>query len=576
MKRHAITLAVAMLLVFVALSPVEAHATLVRSAPTAGALLERSPTAVVLEFSEDLDPAFSAVQFRNGKNQIVEPGPGVIDPATPRVLRLTLPDLPKDSYTAIWKSRSAADGHITNGSVPFGVGVAATTTSLIPPLGAPDPATLPPPLPDTLARWLNLLMATVAFGGLPFGLLVWRPAWRAARRTGADCTTADAVMTRVLRRLILIGSGLFLVSNAVFLVTQAAAAADVPLVQAIGSPIIQLLSGRSGLLWLARVALTIQIVVLTWRLPLVGQGATRLWWIMLGIGSVVLLTLSLSAHAAADPQAAVAIPLDWLHIAAMVAWIGGLIPLTIAIQKARHDPERSLSIAQLIPRFSRLAMTCIVILTLSGIFSYMVHINGLNLLAATTYGRALLVKLGLFGLLLLLGGLNQFVFAPRLRASDHRMARWLAQSVRVEIVSGVLLLLAVGVMTSVAPSNIAWEEHERLGIAQEASEGPVHLVLRIGPAQIGDNEFAVDVTDPRPGAQGAPTKVLLRFDMVGMNMGKVQTETHATSMERYSARGSFAPMGGRWHVEVVLRRAGFDDVDHTFQVDILRAPADAL
>ena len=29
-------------------------------------------------------------------------------------------------------------------------------------------------------------------------------------------------------------------------------------------------------------------------------------------------------------------------------------------------------------------------------------------------------------------------------------------------------------------------------------------------------------------------------------------------------------MGGRWHIEVVLRRAGFDDVQHTFEVDIVR------
>jgi hypothetical protein len=34
-------------------------------------------------------------------------------------------------------------------------------------------------------------------------------------------------------------------------------------------------------------------------------------------------------------------------------------------------------------------------------------------------------------------------------------------------------------------------------------------------------------------------------------------------------------MGGRWNVEVVLRRAGFDDVRHTFQVDIVRSAAQA-
>jgi copper transport protein len=192
------------------------------------------------------------------------------------------------------------------------------------------------------------------------------------------------------------------------------------------------------------------------------------------------------------------------------------------------------------------------------------------LLAATTYGRALMVKLGLFGLLLLLGGLNLFILSPRLRASGDRLARAFARSVRAELVVGALLLLAVGAMTSVAPSKTAWEEHERLGLVEEATLGDVDLVLRVAPAQIGDNEFAVDVTDRRPGAQAAPTKVLLNFGMVGMDMGQLQTEAQAQGTERYTTRGNFVSMGGRWQIEVVLRRAGFDDVRHTFQVDVVR------
>ena len=77
---------------------------------------------------------------------MVNAGPGVVDPAAPRVLRLALAALPKDSYTAVWKVRSADDGHVTEGSLPFGVGVAVTTTALIPPLGAPDPATITAPI----------------------------------------------------------------------------------------------------------------------------------------------------------------------------------------------------------------------------------------------------------------------------------------------------------------------------------------------------------------------------------------------------------------------------------------------
>ena len=131
-------------------------------------------------------------------------------------------------------------------------------------------------------------------------------------------------------------------------------------------------------------------------------------------------------------------------------------------------------------------------------------------------------------------------------------------------------------MTSVAPSKTAWEAHEQLGMSQAASIGDVDLVLRVAPAQIGDNEWAVDVTDRRPGAQAAPAKVLLRFDMLGMNMGKLQADTQTTNHERYTARGSFTSMGGRWHVEVVLRRAGFDDIAHTFDLDIVRSAAAEL
>jgi copper transport protein len=553
--------------------PADAHANLVSSKPPAGALLQTAPKELVLEFSEELDPSFSRVQLYNSKNQIVNPGPGIIDPRSPLIMRLALGDLPKDSYTALWRSRSAADGHITEGSVPFGIGVAATTTSLIPAPDAPDPALEAPPVWDSAARWLTLALLALTFGGLPFGILVWRPAMRRAPSNTADSPAADAAMTRTIRRLVLIGIGLFLLANSLFLVVQAADAAGVSFLQALGGPVLQLLGGRSGQLILARMVLSLLIGVLAWRLPLAGRGVAWPWWAALFLTGAIVLTFSLSAHGAAETQgAAIAIALDWLHVAAMVAWIGGLLPLAIAIAAARRSPERALPLAVLIPRFSWLAFPCVVILTLTGLYSYLLHINQLDLLAATTYGRALLVKIGLFALLFLLGAVNLGLLSRRLRASGNRLAGAFSGTVRTELVLGMVLLLAVGAITSVAPSKTAWEQHERLGLAQATKEGDVDLVLRVAPAEIGDNEWAVDVTDKRPGARNAPAKVLLRFDMQGMAMGKLQTETQTANNERYTARGSFTSMGGRWHVEVVLRRAGFDDVRHTFVMDIVRSP----
>lgn len=48
----------------------------------------------------------------------------------------------------------------------------------------------------------------------------------------------------------------------------------------------------------------------------------------------------MSGHSASLPNgAALAILLDWLHIMAMVAWLGGLVPLVIAIVIARRTSE---------------------------------------------------------------------------------------------------------------------------------------------------------------------------------------------------------------------------------------------
>ena len=240
-------------------------------------------------------------------------------------------------------------------------------------------------------------------------------------------------MTFFLRRMTMVGGALFLLASIAFLIDQAATAAGVPATQALGAPLLQLLAGRSGVLGLARIALIFQIVVLAWRLPPAGRGPARLWWITLAIGAVTLLTLSMTSHAAAEPAAAIAVPVDWLHLAAAVAWLGGLIPFLFAIREARRGARPSMPLAILTPRFSWLTAPSVAILALTGIYNYLLHVQQLDLLAATTYGRALLVKLGLFGGLLLLGGLNLLVLSRRLRASGNRLARALGGSVRVEV-----------------------------------------------------------------------------------------------------------------------------------------------
>jgi len=147
----------ALLLAAVGVLEVSAHANLVRSDPPAGAVLEKAPQAVVLEFSEDLDAHFSKVKLVDAASNVVAEGPGAVDPAAPRLLRLELPSLAQGSYSAVWQARSAMDGHITDGSVGFSVGTASPNVSLLPPPGSPLPAQTFPPAGDLLFHWAGYL-----------------------------------------------------------------------------------------------------------------------------------------------------------------------------------------------------------------------------------------------------------------------------------------------------------------------------------------------------------------------------------------------------------------------------------
>jgi uncharacterized membrane protein len=293
------------------------------------------------------------------------------------------------------------------------------------------------------------------------------------------------------------------------------------------------------------------------------------------VGAAALFTISLQSHGAALPgtQAVVATVLDWLHLLAMAAWMGGLLPLAFLLWRGRSQPGLTTA---LIPRFSLVALPSVLVLMGTGLYSSLAHVRTLEALTTTTYGRALLLKLGAFALLMVLGAVNLLLLTPQLRRAEAAARQRFWRTVRLELVLGMALLLAVGVMTGVAPAFEALEEQQRLGFREAANDEDVRLVLRVAPLHVGANEFAVDVSDERPGAAQVAPQVLLRFQSDDEDMGEVQVEAQPAEGGRYLARGTYLSVAGNWRIEVILRRAGYDDVVHTFDLTVaLEHPSDS-
>jgi putative copper export protein/photosystem II stability/assembly factor-like uncharacterized protein len=239
-----------------------------------------------------------------------------------------------------------------------------------------------------------------------------------------------------------------------------------------------LFTDQYGRLWLLRQGVAV-IVLLTMRhLPtrrpvphalrgLVTEGGS--WqatpWLPALLGTLYLYLLAGSGHAASVDVGLVAgshllsgaVAVDWLHLLAISLWVGGQISIAAVLIPAYRPSD---STAQLRPflltlnRFSPLAYLSVALFTLSGAFNGVIHVPSWTAFAASVYGRALMAKLLLIGMMLLVSGYTVYSLRPRLyRALDRgepavlsRLARCLELWLRVNPILGIGVLLATSVL----------------------------------------------------------------------------------------------------------------------------------
>jgi methionine-rich copper-binding protein CopC len=98
-----------------AMSPAFGHAKLLSSSPAAGAEITGSPPSLTLTFNENV---------RLGVLKLTTAGhpvPLAIDPnpATARVITITLPPLTAGAYDVQWSALTPSDGHVVKGRYTF-------------------------------------------------------------------------------------------------------------------------------------------------------------------------------------------------------------------------------------------------------------------------------------------------------------------------------------------------------------------------------------------------------------------------------------------------------------------------
>jgi len=522
--RRAAVLALILGATLVAPRTASAHALLQSADPAAGSTVATPPAAVTLTFGEAPDPRLSSVRVRDTGSQDVATGPAQAVPGHPDQLRVSLKPLPDGVYSVSWRTVSAVDSHVAAGTFAFGVGVAPTSASSPPSPGGASSTS--GSAAAVVFRWILYLGLIALFGAGFFGLAIDRRPQRSVVWQAGVGGLAAVIGTL-----------------AVIAVQWSESGADLSTV--VGSSI-----GLAALeRLLAAIAMTIAVVGIL--LPSPWPSRWRFGLVAATAAGAMLIDV-MTGHAAAGRLSAVQVAVQWLHIVAAGLWIGGLAAVLLHVRGAPSD-EKGLAVR----RFSRWAGYALAVVALTGIVRAIDEVGRIDALLGTDFGRLVVVKSALLGVLALLGATNRFINVPR----AARMLAGLRRIGSAEVTLGAVVLLAAGLLVNlVPPSTIATGSAPppQAPLLTGSDFGTtVRARLAVEPGGPGFNRFTVVITDYDSGAPVAADRVMLRFTLASASsVGPSTLALPAIATGTYAASGANLSLDGIWRVVAVVTTRG--------------------
>ncbi|WPP34071.1 copper resistance protein CopC [Streptomyces sp. CL7] len=564
-----------LILLLAGAAPASAHAALRASDPEDGSVVRTAPTHITLTFTESvglLEDSFRIYGPDNRRVHMEEPehAAGAADTA-----RAALPrDLGEGTYTVAWRVVSA-DSHPVSGAFTFSIGKPSPTPPAAPQDHAEHPVTKS--LYDT-GRYLAYFAAALLIGTAAFAAL---------------CRPPD---TGPLRAPLLFGWWTLLVTTAALLILRApyekgtspGTALDV-------SAFPDTVSGRPGMALLSRLALLLTAALL---LPVLRDRSPRTRVTAGAAFSVALaLTWASAEHASAGIQVPVAMTSSVLHLLAMACWTGGLTALLLTLHRARTPPPYDT-----VARFSRLALTSVSVLVVTGAYQSWRGLGSWSALTETAYGRTLAVKLAATVFLLSAAALSRrwTALLARPAATGERVPalvgapgpspaprtthmttvepealhrRALRRSVLAEVVVAVAVLLVTTVLTGTLPSRAEAEaakapEPQVAGLpgaqaltvpydtGTPGGSGTVQLTM--DPGRVGENGLQAVVFGPQ-GALTFVPELRVTFTLPSKDVGPI--DAGLTDRGGYWATNDLTlPLEGAWTMKLTVRVSDIDQV----------------
>ena len=562
MSRHGRTVTTAFALAAALALPASAwgHAALLQTVPPASGIVNRPPAQVSLRYSEAVEPRFAIVSVTDAGGRQRAAAPASRSAANPDTLVVPLERLAQGWYLVYWRVISV-DGHPVRGAYTFAVG----------PNPGPAPQFVIPSISETaatprllVARWIAFLSVLAAIGLYVLRMLIARPLVRRVNGTGLRAVSIGFAVAAAIA-LIATPIYILLATSQFALRSFFDLGALVPLIRASAF-------GRGYLdleLCLALFAAAAAVSIWLDRPQRLERSIAELLSLAgaLAAAGALLVVPGLAGHAAQTSPRGASVFFDWLHLSAGAVWVGGLIGLLV-LSRSLPAERRVAGLVVCVPRFSTGAFVSVLALIGSGVGASLLHLPTLASVWQTSYGQALLVKVGLLLAAMGLAGVNLVRTKPRLAATrDHpelgpATALLLRRLVAGEVVLVAAAIFAAAVLSSLAPPAKALAEvgnaSDRVGpgvVTSVVDRDGYRLEFHVTPNRAAvPNSFTVGISRGGRPVRGA--EVTATFTMLDLEMGRQAYHLAETRPGLYRHSAPALVMVGHWGISFEIRPPG--------------------
>lgn len=435
-----------------------AHGGLKSSAPASAAVLTSVPKELRLVFTEAAELVFTRVELRGPDGLVRLGSPTFAGSDRHTVITPIVGSLAAGTYTVSWQV-AGADGHPVRGNFKFSI--AAMAVGLTPVASTAESRTAAVPahhdtavFPDAgrfdsespiyiIIRWIQfasilVVTGTIAFHSFVLGFL---------RRKQRPDSAMLAVASRDAARVGFYAALVLALVAVVRLIAQSYAMH--PVGSGFAPALMWAMIGGTtwGWGWLVQIVGAVGAIV---GFAAARRGFSR-GWIIATLGAVLgAFAPALSGHAASVPSLrTLAIFADGLHIIGASGWLGSLlvllaagIPAAMRLEKNARGP----AVADLVNAFSPTALVFAGITVVAGVFAAWLHLGAISALWQSQYGKTLLVKVAILGIVTATGAYNFLYVKPRLGRTEG--VNNIRRSATIEVAVAAIVLLVTAILVA--------------------------------------------------------------------------------------------------------------------------------